>query len=69
MKVVDGVAPVVLDVPTEGGEAHAHVKPRQGHAADVRRHVGEDGRIHHGHVVEVPPAPEVFLQGYERYAR
>ena len=28
VKVVDGVAPVVLDVPTETGETHPNVQPR-----------------------------------------
>jgi len=28
VQVVDGVAPVVLVVPTEAGETHAHVAPR-----------------------------------------
>lgn len=32
MQEVDGVAPVVLDVPAEGGEAHPHVEPGHLHA-------------------------------------
>lgn len=63
VQVVDGVAPVILDVPAEGGETHADIKPRQRHPANVSRHVGQHGGIHHGQVVQVPAALEVFLQG------
>lgn len=63
MQVVYRVAPVILDVPAKGGEAHADVKPRQRHAANVGRHMSEHGTIHHGQVVQVPATLEVFLQG------
>ena len=63
MQEVDGVAPVVLDVPAEGGEAHAHVQPGQLHAADVGRDVGQHRGVQHGHVVQVPAAGEVGLRG------
>ena len=61
VQVVDGVAPVVLDVPAEGGEAHAHVEPGQRHAADVGGDMSQHRRVHHRHVVEVPATLEVFL--------
>lgn len=32
VKKIDGVAPVVFDVPAEGGETHAHVEPGYLHA-------------------------------------
>lgn len=32
VKEIDGVAPVVLDVPAERGETHAHVQPGHLHA-------------------------------------
>lgn len=41
MQVVDGVAPVVLNVPAERREAHAHIEPWQGHAADICGDVGK----------------------------
>lgn len=66
MQVVDGVAPVVLDVPAEGGEAHAHVQPGQFHAADVGSDVREDGLLHHRHVVQIPAAVEIFLKARSR---
>lgn len=66
MQVVDGVAPVVFDVPTEGGEAHAHVQPGQLHAADVGSDVGEDGLLHHRHVVQIPAAVQVLLRARGR---
>lgn len=62
MEVVDGVTPVILDVPAEGGEAHANIKPGQRHAADVSCHMSQNRRVHHRQVVEVPAALEVFLQ-------
>ena len=34
VKVVDGVAPVVLNVPTETGETHPNVQPR--HLAEIQ---------------------------------
>lgn len=61
VQVVYGIAPVILNVPAERGEAHAHVKPWQCHPANVGRHVSQHGTIHHGQVVEVPATLEVFL--------
>lgn len=61
VQVVDGVAPVILDVPAEGGKAHAHIKPRQRHPTDVSRYVSQHRRVHHCQVVEVPATFEVFL--------
>ena len=51
---VDGVAPVVLNVPAERGETHAHIKPGYLHARDVHIDVGEHRLLQHWHVVEVP---------------
>ena len=62
VEVVDGVAPVVLDVPAEGGEAHAHIQPGQLHATDVGCNVSQHGGIQHRHVVQVPAAAQVMLQ-------
>lgn len=63
MQVVDGVAPVILDVPAEGGKAHADVEPRQRHPTDVGGDVSQHRRVHHCQVVEVPATFEVFLPG------
>lgn len=41
MQIVDGIAPVVLNVPAERGEAHAHVEPRQSHATDISSDMGQ----------------------------
>lgn len=62
VKVIYGVAPVVFDVPAEGGEAHAHIQPRQLHSADVGRNVSEHGAIQDRHVVQVPAAAQVVLR-------
>lgn len=66
MQVVDGIAPVVFDVPAEGREAHPHVQPREFHAADVGSDVGEDRLLHHRHVVQIPAAVEIFLKARRR---
>lgn len=62
---VDGVTPVVLDVPAERGEAHAHVEPGHLHAGDVHVDVGEHGLLQDRHVVQVPARAGVFLTGEE----
>ena len=51
---VDGVAPVVLDVPAEGGEAHAHIEPGHLHARDIHVYVGKDRLLQDWHVIQVP---------------
>lgn len=53
---------MVLDVPAEGREAHAHVQPGELHAADVSGDVSQDGLLHHRHVVQVPAAVQVLLR-------
>lgn len=63
MQVIDGVAPVILDVPAERGEAHANIKPRQRHPTDVSCYMSQYRRVHHRQVVEVPATFEVFLRG------
>lgn len=62
VKVVNGVAPVVFNVPAEGWEAHAHIQPGQLHSADVGCNVSEHGAVPDGHVVQVPAAVQVVLQ-------
>lgn len=51
---VDGVAPVVLNVPAEGGETHPHIEPGHLHTRDVYVDVGEHGLLQHGHVIQIP---------------
>ena len=63
VQVVDGVAPVVLVVPAEGGEAHAHVHPGHLHAGDVGLDVRQDRVVQHGDVVQVPAGGHVLLAG------
>lgn len=62
VQVVDRVAPVVLDVPAERREAHAHVQPGELHAAYVSGDVSKNRLFHHWHVVQVPAAVQVFLK-------
>lgn len=35
MQVVDGIAPVVFNMPAKRGEAHPYIQPRYLHARDV----------------------------------
>lgn len=62
MKIVYGVAPVVLDVPAERGEAHAHVQPGDLHPTDVSCNVSQHGGIEDWHVVQIPAAAQVMLR-------
>lgn len=54
MKEVDGVTPVVLDVPAEGGETHSHIEPGHLHAGYVHVDVGQHRLLQDRHVVQVP---------------
>lgn len=62
MQVVNGVAPMVLDMPAERGEAHAHIQPGQGHATYISRHMRQHRWSHHCHVIQIPPTAQVLLQ-------
>lgn len=55
MQEIDGVTPVVLNVPAEGGKTHSHIEPRYLHARYVYINVGKHRLLQHWHVVEVPP--------------
>lgn len=62
VEVVDGVAPVVLNVPAERGEDHPHVEPGDLHPRDVSVDVAQQRLLQHGHHVQVPAAARVLLQ-------
>ncbi len=49
-----GVEHVVLDVPAEGGEHHAHVHPGQRHPSNAVVQMLEQTVLEAGQVVEVP---------------
>ena len=59
--VIDGVAPMILDVPTKGGEAHADVAPGHLHPADVAANVAQDRSLQHRKDVEIPSRIRVFF--------
>ena len=61
VQVVDGVAPVVLNVPAEAGEAHAHVRPRHLHPGDVCVHVAQHRPLDVREVVQVPARHRILL--------
>lgn len=54
---------MILNMPTERREAHAHVEPGQLHATYISRDVSQNRRIQHRHVVQVPATAQVMLQG------
>ena len=54
VEVIDRGRPVVLGVPAEGGEAHAHVEPRDLHSGNVHVTGAQDRVGQHGQVVQVP---------------
>lgn len=49
-------------MPAEGGEAHAHIQPGQGHTTYISCYMGQHGWIHHRHVIKIPPTAQVILQ-------
>lgn len=61
VQVVDGIAPVVLNMPAKGGEAHPHVQPGHLHARDVCIDVSKDWLLQDGHVVQVPTRESIIL--------
>lgn len=66
MKVVDGIAPVILNVPAERREAHPHIKPGHLHARNISIDVSKDRLFQYGHIVEVPARKGIFLQETEK---
>ena len=62
MQVVDGIAPVILNVPAKGGEAHPHIEPRHLHARDVHVDMRQNRLLEHRHVIQVPTRKCIFLQ-------
>lgn len=65
---VDGVTPVVLNVPAEWGETHAYIEPGHLHARDVHIDVGEDWLLQHWHVIQVPAGVGILLTREEKSA-
>lgn len=61
MKVIDRIAPVVLNVPTEARETHAHVSPGHLHPGYISVYVAQHRPLDVGDVVEVPTRAGVLL--------
>lgn len=61
MQIVNGIAPVVLNVPAETGEAHAHVAPGHFHPRDVSINVAQDRLLQHRQVIQVPTRRYILL--------
>ena len=59
--IVDGVTPVILDMPAKGGEAHADVAPGHLHPANVAADVAQDRSLQHRKDVEIPTRIRVFF--------
>lgn len=56
---------MILNMPTERGEAHAHIEPRQFHPTYISCDVSQHRCIQHWHVVQVPATSEVMLLGHK----
>lgn len=63
MEVVDGVTPVILNMPAKGREDHAYVEPGHLHAGDVCVDVAQHGLLQHRHHVQVPTTGGILLWG------
>lgn len=59
--IVDGIAPVVLYMPTEAAEAHSYVAPRYFHTRHISRHVFQYRLLMHRKIVQVPRTRYIFL--------
>jgi hypothetical protein len=59
VRVVDAVEVIVLIVPAEGREEHAHIEPRHVHPRDAGLEVLEQGAVHARKQVQVPAAAAV----------
>lgn len=66
MKVVDGIAPVILNVPAERGKAHSHIKPRNLHSRNISIDVSKDRLFQYGHIVEIPARKGILLHQKEK---
>ena len=53
---------MVLYVPAEGGEAHAHIQPGNLHPRDVYVDMGQDRLLQYWHVVQVPTRVSILLE-------
>lgn len=63
VQVVDGVAPMILNVPAESGEYHANIKPRHLHARDIAINMAQERLLQYGHNIQVPATAGVVLTG------
>lgn len=63
VEVVNGITPVILNVPAKGWEDHAYIEPGHLHARDVCIDVAQYGLLQHWHHVQVPATGSVLLSG------
>lgn len=61
MEIVDGVAPVILNMPAEAREAHAHISPGHLHPRYISVHVTQHRPLGIGKVVQVPAGVGIVL--------
>lgn len=74
MQVVNGVTPVILNMPAKGWEDHAHIEPGYLHARYICIDVAQYRLLQYRHHVQVPTtlsillSDQVFVQKDEDYA-
>lgn len=61
VQVIDGVAPVVLNMPAEGRKHHSHIKPGDLHPRDVSIDVAKEGLLQQRHHIQVPATAGIIL--------
>ena len=63
VEVVNGVTPVILNMPTKGREDHAHIEPGHLHARDICIDVAQYRLFQHWHHIQVPTTRSILLIG------
>lgn len=64
MEVVNGVTPVILNMPAKGWEDHAHIEPGHLHAGNICIDVAQYGLLQHWHHIQVPTTGGILLSGW-----
>ena len=54
VQVVDGITPVILNMPTETRKAHPHIRPWHFHPRNICINIAEHRSSKVGHIVQVP---------------
>lgn len=66
VQVIDGVAPVILNMPAESWKHHSYIKPGDLHPRDVSINVAKEGLLQQRHHVQVPATAGIILSKKNR---